>query len=53
MQQNIKQATMPVGLATVLTFGSLATFAHAATFSGEAVALRASAVGVSLAAQAG
>jgi hypothetical protein len=50
MQQNIKQATMPVGLAT---FGSLATFAQAATFSGEAVALRASAVGVSLAAQAG
>jgi hypothetical protein len=49
MEQNIKKARIVTGLATVLTFGLLASFAQAATFSGEAVALKASVVGVSLA----
>ena len=48
MQHNIKKARIAAWLATVLTFASLASFAQAATFSGEAVGLRASAVGVSL-----
>ena len=51
MQQNIKRAPIPIGLATVLTLGLLASVAQAATFSGEAVGLRTSAVGVSLTAQ--
>lgn len=50
MQQNIKKARIAAWLATVLTFGWLASFAQAGTFSGQAVGLRASAVGVSLAA---
>jgi hypothetical protein len=50
MQQNIKKTMILAGLATVLTFGPRATFAQAATtFSGQAVALRASVVWVSLA----
>ena len=52
MQQNvnIKNVMILAGLATVLTLGPRASFAQAATtFSGEAVALKASVVGVSLA----
>src|SRR5215475_1684426 len=51
MQQNvtIKKAMIVAGLATVLTLGPRASFAQAATsFSGQAVALKASAIGVSL-----
>jgi hypothetical protein len=40
MQQNVKKARIAAWLATVLTFGSLASFAQAATFSGQAVGLR-------------
>jgi hypothetical protein len=50
MEQNIKKARIAAWLTTVLTFGLLASFAQAATLSGEAVGLRASLVGVSLAA---
>jgi hypothetical protein len=50
MQQNIKKTMILAGLAMVLTFVPRASFAQAATtFSGQAVALRASALGVSLA----
>jgi hypothetical protein len=50
MQQNIKKTVILAGLVTVLTFGPRASFAQAVTtFSGQAVALRASVVGVSLA----
>ena len=48
MQQNMKKARIVAGLTTGLTFGLLASFAQGATFSGEAVGLQASAVGVSL-----
>ena len=50
LEQNVKKARIAAWLTTVLTFGLLASFAQAATFSGEAVGLRASVVGVSLAA---
>ena len=48
---NEKKTSMiaAICLAGVLTFGPLASFAQATTFSGEAVALKASAVGISLA----
>ena len=52
MQQNvnIKKAMIVAGLATLSILGPRASFAQAATtFSGEAVALKASVVGVSLA----
>ena len=51
MQQNIKKAMMiAAGLAAVLTLGPRASFAQTATtFSGEAVALKATVVGISLA----
>jgi hypothetical protein len=48
MKQNIKNARIVAGLVPLLTFGLLASFAQAATFSGEAVGLQASVVGVSL-----
>jgi hypothetical protein len=50
MQQNIKTKMMiAFGFTVVLTFGTRTSFAQAATtFSGEAVALKASVVGVSL-----
>ena len=51
MQQNIKKKMMiAFGLTSVLTLGPRASFAQAATtFSGQAVALKASALGLSLA----
>ena len=47
---NEKKTSMiaAICLTGVLTFGPLASFAQATTFSGEAVALKASAVGISL-----
>jgi hypothetical protein len=51
MQMNTKRTSMiATCLAAILAFGPVASFAQATTtFSGEAVALRASAVGISLA----
>ena len=48
MQQNVKKTRIAARLSTVLTFVLLASFAQAATFSGEAVGLQARVVGVSL-----
>ena len=48
--RNKKSPMMAIGLATVLTFSPVAGFAQTtATFAGQAIALRASAVGVALA----
>jgi hypothetical protein len=43
-----KNSRVAIGLAATLTFSPIFTFAQANTFSGQAVALRVSAVGVSL-----
>src|ERR1700726_931409 len=44
-----KNATIAICLTAILALSPAASFAQATTFSGEAVALRASAVGISLA----
>jgi hypothetical protein len=45
---NAKNSTVAIGLVAVLASNSVSTFAQANTFSGQAVALRASAVGIAL-----
>ena len=45
----MRHSIIAAGLTVILAFGPVASFAQATTFSGEAVALRANALGVSLA----
>jgi hypothetical protein len=46
---NTKNSTVAIGLVAALAFNPVSTFGQANTFSGQAVALRASAVGIALA----